>query len=274
MLDQVRASCGTRANSVRALLALALALLGTHGLAAIAFADVLIVDDADAAVQLSGSWEASATTPGFYGGGYLFHMPGRGAANVRWPFPTSAAAGDYRVYARWSSGGNRASAIVHRVTSEAGNAEIRANQQTGGGNWHLLGSFTFHSDANEGVSLSGDADGVVVADAIAWVGPVGSDTGVGLPDLSSAQPFQRAVDGGDQPWRLDPLEVARADTAAFGFGPNDPMDLIQEQRGAARVRAQHAETNYEIRLIQPARLGPSGIWIVTSVQPAAPAATP
>jgi hypothetical protein len=235
---------------------------------------VLIVDDADAEVQLSGSRGPSATTPGFYGGGYLFHMPGHGAATVLFPSPTSAAAGDYRVYALWSSGANRARAVVYRVTSQGGTAEIRVNQQTGGGNWHLLGTFTFRSGANEGVSLSGDADGVVVADAVVWVGPVGSDTGLRLPDLSSAQPVQRAVDAGDQPWRLDPLEVARADTAAFGFGPNDPMDLIQEQPGAARVRAQHVGTSYEIRLIQPARLGPSGIWIATSVRPAAPAATP
>jgi hypothetical protein len=273
MLDQNRAWRRTRARWVRALLAVALALVGAHGFVAPAFADVLIVDDADGAVQLSGAWETSATTPGFYGGGYLFHMPGHGAATVRWPFPGSGTAGQYRVYVRWSSGANRAIAAAYHVASQDGTSLVRMNQRTGG-QWHILGTFSFEAGTNQGVSLSGDADGVVVADAVAWVGPLGSDAAVGLADLASAQPVQRAVDKGDQPWRLDPLEVARADATALGFGPNDPMDLAQEQAGTAQVRAQHAGNSYEIRLIQPARLGASGIWVITSVQLVAPATAP
>ena len=274
MLDQNRAWCRTRACWVRALLAIALALLGAHGFVAPAFADVLIVDDADGAVQLSGAWGTSATTPGFYGDGYLFHMRGHGAATVRWPFPGSGIAGQYRVYARWSSGANRATAAGYEVVSKDGIARVRMNQRTGGGQWHALGTFSFEAGTNQGVSLSGDADGVIVADAVAWVGPLGSDAAVGLADLASAQPVQHAADTGDQPWRLDPLEVARADAAALGFGPDDPMDLAREQTGTAQVRAQHAGNRYDIRLIQPARLGASGIWMVTSVQLVAPATAP
>jgi hypothetical protein len=91
---------------------------------------------------------------------------------------------------------------------------------------------------------------------------------VGLADLASAEPVQRAVDTGDQPWRLDPLEVARADASVLGFGPTDRMQLVEEKAGSARVRARHAGVTCDIQLIQPARLGPSGIWVVESVQPA------
>lgn len=84
-------------------------------------------------------------------------------------------------------------------------------------------------------------------------------------DPASAQSVQRSVDSGDQPWRLDPLEVARADTAVFGINPDDPMQVVQEDAGAARVRAQHAGKVYEIGLTQPERPGPTGIWVVTSV---------
>jgi hypothetical protein len=117
------------------------------------------------------------------------------------------------------------------------------------------------------VLLSG-RDGVVIADAIAWVGPLNTqepEHAVNLGDLAAAQPFQRAVDAGDEPWRLDPLEAARADAAVLGFDAHDPMQLVEATRGSALVRAQHAGASYEIHLIQPARLGPTGIWVVEAV---------
>ena len=255
------------------LVAIVLAM-GLHALVAPAFADELIVDDADPAVQLSGPWQMSATTPGFYGGGYLFHTPGHGVATARWPFPASGNSGQYHVYARWSSGANRATAAVYDVTSRNGISHVRVNQKTGGGQWHLLGTFGFEPGPGEGVTLTGEADGVVIADAIAWVGPLGSDPANDISDPAAAQIVQHAVDTGDQPWRLDPLEVARADTAAFGFSAADPMQLIDQEPGSAHVRAQHAGKTYEIHVIQPARLGSSGIWVVTSVQLAGSTATP
>jgi hypothetical protein len=80
--------------------ALAFALMVLHLSIGPAWADELVVDDAYAAVQLTGTWEASATTPGFYGGGYLFHAPGHGSASVRWPFPADGAPGQYQVFVR------------------------------------------------------------------------------------------------------------------------------------------------------------------------------
>jgi len=78
--------------------------------------------------------------------------------------------------------------------------------------------------------------------------------------------LQQAVDNGDQPWRLDPLEVARAEAVALGLSAGDPLELVDRQPGVARVRAGHAGATYEIHLIQPARLGPTGIWVVDSIR--------
>jgi hypothetical protein len=110
---------------------------------------------------------------------------------------------------------------------------------------------------------------VVVADAIAWVGPLDDRDAAdpaALGDPTAAQPLQRAVDAGDEPWRLDPLEAARADGATLGFAATDPMELVETAAGSALVRAQHAGATYEIRLVQPARLGPTGIWVLASVR--------
>lgn len=114
----------------------------------------------------------------------------------------------------------------------------------------------------------------MVADAIAWVGPRGANPASNIADPASAQSVQHAVDTSDQPWRLEPLQAARADTAGFGYSADDPMRLMHEEAGPARLRAQHAGNTYEIRLIQPARLGPSGIWVVRSIQLTGPVAAP
>src|SRR6266568_5573216 len=189
MLDQHRARRKPRARRVPATLALVLALMGLHLSVGAAWADELIVDDADAAVQLTGTWEASATTPGFYGGGYLFHAPGHGSASVRWTFPADGAPGRYQVFVRWTSGPNRASAAVYQIVAGGGTARVSVNQQISGTRWHALGTFAFQGGPTEGVTLSGDADGVVVADAVAWVG---TGSGNGIVDLAAAQPLQHA----------------------------------------------------------------------------------
>jgi len=160
MLYQNRAEWRPRARQVHVLLVLAVALVGLHAPVATGWADELIVDDADAAVQRSGAWEASATTPGFYGGGYLFHASGHGTATIRWPFPAGGAPGRYDVFVRWSSGPNRASTARYDVVDATGATHVTRNQQIGGGRWQALGTFTFDPGQAQGVTLSGDADGV------------------------------------------------------------------------------------------------------------------
>jgi hypothetical protein len=86
-----------------------------------------------------------------------------------------------------------------------------------------------------------------------------------LTDLGSAAPVQDAVNAGDQPWRLDPLAVARAEATTLGLASSDPMRLTSVSAGAAVVRVQHESNTYDVQLTQPARPGPSGIWVVDSM---------
>src|ERR1044071_9726764 len=89
-------------------------LLTTH---APALAAEVIVDNSDGGVQVKGKWSTTSTTGGFQGGDYLFRVPGDGNSTVTWPFPTSAAAGRYEVFARWSAGPNRATNATYQVNS-------------------------------------------------------------------------------------------------------------------------------------------------------------
>ncbi len=167
---------------VRALSIVVFGLLSLHAGAPNALADEWIVDDTSATVHLNGSWQRSTTTPGFYGADYLVHAPGKGPALVRWPFPASGTPGRYRVEVRFTSGPNRAAAAPYHVDASDASADVSVNQQVGGGAWHSLGTFTFAPRRGEQVSLSGEADGVVVADAVAWVGPLGTDASDDLAD--------------------------------------------------------------------------------------------
>src|SRR5437764_15191042 len=111
----------------RAFLLLSL-LLGSLSVGT-AWADELIVDNSDAGVQARGKWATTTTTGGFYGADYLFRTAGDGSSTVVWPLPSNAAAGRYEVFARWSSGPNRATDATYQVTSNSGTAPVTVNQQ-------------------------------------------------------------------------------------------------------------------------------------------------
>jgi N-acetylmuramoyl-L-alanine amidase len=145
-------------------------LLAALPLATPAWAAELVVDNPDGPVQVKGKWAATNTTGGFQGSDYLFRVPGDGASSVFWPFPGSAA-GRYDVFARWSAGPNRASNATYEVVHGGGSQPISVSQQNNGGSWQSLGGFDFQPNKNQGVKLSDKADGVVVADAVRFVGP-------------------------------------------------------------------------------------------------------
>ena len=242
------------AARLRPVLMCVLLLAGQFVSAGVVRADELIVDNAHAAVQVTGRWQASSTSPGFYGGDYLFRVRGDGSAHVNWPFPVAGSSGPYAVLARWSSGPNRTTGATYTIASDAGTTDVHVNQRIGGALWQPLGTYTFSSNRGQGVTLSDQADGIVVADAIVWVGPVtAADARVAPDAISSAGRLQRSVDEGDQPWRLDPLESARADGVALGLSASDSFQLLSVQGGVARVRAQHGRVSYDIRLEQSAR---------------------
>jgi hypothetical protein len=78
--------------------------------------------------------------------------------------------------------------------------------------------------------------------------------------MAEAEALQRAVDEGHQPWWLSAPDVAAACT--FGI----PGTAV-EPAGTNRYRVSHPSSGESamVEVAQP--LGPSGIWVVTSVTP-------
>ena len=154
-----------------------------------AFADELIVSDTDPSVQVSGPWQTAAGD-----GAYLFRNPAEGGATVYWPFPSDLSAGEYEVFARWVSGPNRASQAVYWIASDDGSVPVTENQQTNGGVWQSLGSFHFAPGKSHGVTLTDSASGVVVADAVRWLGHESSTGPASVVPAASATPAAPPVD--------------------------------------------------------------------------------
>ena len=75
---------------------------------------------------------------------------------------------DYEVFAKWTAHANRASNAVYTVTHANGVSDITVNQQESGGQWVRLGPFTLNNQSL--VSLSSNANGYVIADAIRITG--------------------------------------------------------------------------------------------------------
>jgi len=121
-----------------------------------------IVDDTGA--DFVGIWESSSITDGYYGNGYRFHTTGSGTNSATWEIDITTA-GSYEIYARWTSGSNRASDAPYRLYYAGTSTTIDVNQRNNGGEWYSLGTYNFNVGAY-GVVLSDNANGVVVADAI------------------------------------------------------------------------------------------------------------
>jgi hypothetical protein len=141
----------------------------------VASADEIVVDNTSPNVLVSGAWTSTALTPGFSGTDYLFRPASSGDATVFWPFPVTTGPGRYEVQARWSSGPNRATNALYWVASDTGTLPVTRNQQINGGTWQSLGRFDFKPGKSQGVTLSDRADGVVIADALKWVGPLSGE---------------------------------------------------------------------------------------------------
>jgi hypothetical protein len=81
------------------------------------------------------------------------------------------------------------------------------------------------------------------------------------PAATAAQvaSLQTAVDGGAQPWLLDPTQVALAYAGARGWPDPAAVDTT-----AAGVTIRSTAGTHLLTLAQPGKTGIAGIWVVTA----------
>lgn len=132
-----------------------------------AIAPTVIVDNADAVgVTIVGTWATSSNATGFYGPNYIY----TNGPNQSVRFTPTLAASNYIVYARWTANANRDANVPIDISYSGGTSTVHVNQQTNGGTWVALGTFTFDAGSIDTVLLrTTGTSAVVVADAIEFV---------------------------------------------------------------------------------------------------------
>jgi len=133
----------------------------------------IVIDNVDAGFSLAGSWSTATSATDKYGSNYRFASQIPKTPNVATWNLNPAVDGIYDVYAWWSQGTNRSTAALYEIEGgRNGGIQKFVNQQTGGGQWNYLGTVRLRAgQGNVKLYGYGSAGGVVMADAVRYVGP-------------------------------------------------------------------------------------------------------
>ena len=125
----------------------------------------IIVDNLFAGASWLGNWTLSANNPGHHGSNYRYVYPADGTSVFTWQTPLEP--GQYEVYGWWAATTISSTAATYRVDHANGSDQIVVDQQVNGGQWNLLGTYTF--DTLGQVALLEPTDAPIIADAVRFV---------------------------------------------------------------------------------------------------------
>src|SRR6185295_4175036 len=92
--------------------------------------------------------------------------------------------------ASWTQQPNRATNAKYTVNHSGGSTVVTVNQMAGGGGWNLLGAFALEAGKTT-VSVTDQADGYVIADAVMVVPPgAAPSTATWTPNVAQAGQYQ------------------------------------------------------------------------------------
>ncbi len=134
--------------------------------------DNLPAGQSSAQVSFTGTWSVSAE-PGAFGPTGSLEARRRKSGTDTYTWSTgvfnAGQACQYQVYVWWTSGALRSTSVPYTVSGQTGGPVGKSfNQQTGGGQWVLHGTYAFPAGAAATVSVS-DANGQASADAVRFV---------------------------------------------------------------------------------------------------------
>jgi 5-methylcytosine-specific restriction endonuclease McrA len=142
--------------------------LGTYNFNAQTGYTSVIVDNVSAV--FAGTWSSSLN--GEYYGTDIRYIQSTGTgSNTATFIPNLPQTGNYNIYAWWTSSSNRATNVPYIINYSGGASDtVRVNQELGGGGWTYLGTYYFDAGTSGYVEISDDAElnEYVMADAIKW----------------------------------------------------------------------------------------------------------
>lgn len=128
---------------------------------------------------VTGTWATATTVKGFYGSNYRSHAAAASTTDKIVYTITPTATQSFRIYARWvaqTTNATNASYTIAPNTAGSTPTTVTVNQQQNGGTWNYLGSYSLNTANQLTVSLSGQGNGIVIADAIRIVPDTSTQT--------------------------------------------------------------------------------------------------
>ncbi|MEU4480232.1 DNRLRE domain-containing protein [Micromonospora sp. NPDC023966] len=130
---------------------------------------VVLVDNSEFNnASATGTWTVASSAAGEYGTNYATRPAGTGSNTFTWQLNVPQS-GTYEVFARYPQVTGAAIDAKYTVSHGGGSTPKTVNQSTNTGTWVSLGSYSFTEGNSHKVSLSDQATGTVVADAVKLV---------------------------------------------------------------------------------------------------------
>ncbi|MNR03674.1 Xanthan lyase precursor [compost metagenome] len=131
-------------------------------------ASTVIVDDADTTgVTKVGGWAIGTSLTNKYSTSYIHDgntFQGQKSVTLT---PNLTAAGTYKVYMWWPSHENRATNVLVDILHAGITDTVTIDEQQNGGQWNLLGTYSFAAGTTGNVKVRNDgANGYVTVDAV------------------------------------------------------------------------------------------------------------
>ncbi|GAA1874239.1 golvesin C-terminal-like domain-containing protein [Asanoa iriomotensis] len=191
---------------------------------------VVLVDNSDFNnVATTGTWTAATSAASKYGPNYATRPAGTGANTFTWALNVPQA-GTYEVFARYPQVTGAATDAKYTVRHGGGSTVKTVNQASGAGAWVSLGSYSFTEGNSHAVSLSDQANGTVVADAVKVV-----RTNTGETDDEKVTYAYRYDANGNVETITDSSPNARIDTYAVVYtGLNEVRSVTESKSGTVK----------------------------------------
>src|SRR6266511_8212 len=184
----------------------------------------VLVDNSDSQnVTVTGVWSNGTPGPGFVGYDCATHAAGTGSNTFTWRLYVPQA-GTYDVQIRYPTVAGAATDARFTVSHAGGSTTTTVNQATGGGTWVSLGSFSFAEGNTHSVSLSDQASGTVVADAVKLVRNNSGDVD------TEAKDYTYGYDANDNLTTIaDNSSGALVDAYSIGYTMLDQIASVEER---------------------------------------------
>ncbi|MFI9811388.1 DNRLRE domain-containing protein [Saccharothrix variisporea] len=188
---------------------------------------VSLVDNSDTGyVEVAGNWASEATGTGFQGYDYRRTARGTGATKFTWK-PVVGQDGNYEVFVKFPSGvPGTATDAPFTIETGTGSTTVRVDQSQRGGEWVSLGTHSLTAGNAARVSLTDNANGTVLADAVKLV-RVASE-----PD-NERKVFSQSYDAnGNLVSLTDTSPGAKIDTYAMTYNDLNQLTTVEEKLAA------------------------------------------